>query len=167
MVQVLLSLESLRMVYFSYFHSLLTYRIIFWGNSRHNNTIFRLQKTVIRIITGIRNRDSCREHFRTLKILPLQSQYILSLLLFVIDNKDRFRRNSEIHHINTRYHSRFYPCLSGHDNFKAVPGLVVWKFEHSVWHCFYKVYCLFCWRNERLSVMLYAFSSPRNLSLFW
>ena len=65
----------------SYFHSIMTYGIIFWGNSRHSNVIFRLHKRVIRIITGIRNRDSCREHFRTLKILPLQSQYILSLLL--------------------------------------------------------------------------------------
>ena len=40
-VKPVLSLESLRMVYFSYFHSLLTYGIIFWGNSRHSNTIFR------------------------------------------------------------------------------------------------------------------------------
>jgi len=71
-VKPLLSLQSLRMVYFSYFHSLLTYGIIFRGNSRHSHTIFRLQKRVIRIITGIRNKDSCREQFRTLKILPLQ-----------------------------------------------------------------------------------------------
>lgn len=103
---------SLRMVYFSYFHSIMTYGIIFWGNSRHSNVIFRLQKRVIRIITGIRNRDSCREHFRTLKILPLQSQYILSLLLFVIDNKGHFRRNSEIHHINTRNKSSLHQPLS-------------------------------------------------------
>jgi hypothetical protein len=34
--------------------------------------------------------------------LPLQSQYILSLLLFLVDNRDHFRVNSEIHHINTR-----------------------------------------------------------------
>ena len=80
-------------------------------NSRHSNVIFRLQKRVIRIITGIRNRDSCREHFRTLKILPLQSKYILSLL-FVIDNKGHFRRNSEIHHINTRNKSSLHQPLS-------------------------------------------------------
>ena len=41
LVKPLLSLGSFRMVYFSYFHSLLTYGIIFWGNSRHSNTIFR------------------------------------------------------------------------------------------------------------------------------
>jgi len=26
-------------------------------------------------MVGIRNRDSCREYFKRLKILPLQSQY--------------------------------------------------------------------------------------------
>jgi hypothetical protein len=35
-------------------------------------------------------------------MLPLQSQYILSLLLFVVDNGDYFEVNSEIHNINTR-----------------------------------------------------------------
>jgi len=48
-------------------------------NSHYSSIIFRLQKRIIRIIVGIRGRDSCREHFKKLKILPLQSQYILSL----------------------------------------------------------------------------------------
>jgi hypothetical protein len=42
-----------------------------------------------------------REYFRDLKILPLQSQYIYSLSLFVINNKHHFKVNSEIHNINT------------------------------------------------------------------
>ena len=41
------------------------------------------KKETIKIIMGIRNRDSCREYFRKLKILPLHSQYILSLSLFL------------------------------------------------------------------------------------
>jgi len=107
-----LSLESLRMVYFSYFQSLMTYGIIFWANSYYSKVNFQLQKRVIRFITGIRNRESCREHFRTLKILPLQSQYILSLLIFVIDNKDHFKRNFEVHHINTRNKLSLHQPLS-------------------------------------------------------
>jgi hypothetical protein len=50
---------------------------------------------------GIRNRDSCREHFRKLKILPLQCQYILSLSIFAIYNKNYLKLNTEIHNINT------------------------------------------------------------------
>ena len=62
-VKPFLSQDSLTMVYYSYFHSVMTYRLIFWGNSHHSNVIFRLQKRIIRIIVGIRGRDSCREHF--------------------------------------------------------------------------------------------------------
>jgi hypothetical protein len=70
-------LESMRTVYFSYFHSIMTYGLIFWGNSPLCIRIFRLQKRVIRIITNSRSSDSCRELFKKLKILPLCSQYIL------------------------------------------------------------------------------------------
>jgi len=76
-VKPFLSLDSLKMVYYSYFHSVLTYGLIFCGNSHHSNIIFKLQKRIIRIIVEIRDRDSCTEHFKNLKILPLQSQYIL------------------------------------------------------------------------------------------
>jgi hypothetical protein len=38
-------------------------------------------------MVGIRDRELCREYFRKLKILPLQSLYIYLLLLFVINNR--------------------------------------------------------------------------------
>jgi hypothetical protein len=47
--------------------------------------------------------ESCTEYFRKLKILPLQSKYILYLLLlFVINSKQHFKVNSEIHNVSTR-----------------------------------------------------------------
>jgi hypothetical protein len=91
------------MIYFSYFHSLMTYGIIFWGNSPLSILIFRIQKRVIRIITDSRSWDSCRELFKNLTILPLQSQYIFSLLLFMSNNREQFKSNSQIHSINTRH----------------------------------------------------------------
>jgi hypothetical protein len=96
------SQESLKMVYYSYFHSIMTYGLIFWGNSCYSNTVFRLQKIIIRIVVGIRDRDPCREYFRELKILPLQSQYIYSLSQFVINNRHHFKVNSDTHNINAR-----------------------------------------------------------------
>ena len=101
-VQPFLSLDSLKLIYYSYIHSILTYGIIFWGNTLYSNVIFRMEKRIVRIMVGIRNRDSCREYFKRLKILPLQSQYLLSLLLFVAENVDYFRLNSEIHDFNTK-----------------------------------------------------------------
>jgi hypothetical protein len=81
-VKPFLSQESLRMVYFSCFHSTMAYGLVFWGNSYHSNAVFKLQNRIIRIMVGIRDRESCREYFMKLKILPLQSQYIY--LLFII-----------------------------------------------------------------------------------
>ena len=107
-VQPLLSLDSLKLICYSHFHSVLTYGIIFWGNTPHSNVIFKMQKRIVRIMVGIRNRDSCREYFKRLKILPLQSQYLLSLLLFVAENIDYFRLNSEIHGFNTKNKSNLH-----------------------------------------------------------
>jgi hypothetical protein len=83
-IQGMMSQETLRMVYFAYVHSIMSYRIIFGGNQPHSEKIFKIQKRVIRIITNSRARDSCRELFKKLEILPLYSQYVFSLSVFVI-----------------------------------------------------------------------------------
>jgi len=54
---------------------------------------------------GSSNRDSCCEVFKNLEVLPLLSQYIFSLLLFVVKNRELFRPNSYVQNINTRYNS--------------------------------------------------------------
>jgi hypothetical protein len=51
---------------------------------------------------GIGYRKSCRESFKELKILTLSSQYIFSLLLFVVHYMGYFASNSVYHNINTR-----------------------------------------------------------------
>jgi hypothetical protein len=68
----------------------------------HNVKIFKIQNNILRIITGYRSRDSCRDLFTKLKILPLQSQYILSLLSFVVYNKNKLELISNIYNMNTR-----------------------------------------------------------------
>ena len=57
---------------------------------------------------GLRTRDSCRKPFKHFRILPLQSQYILSLLTFVVANKSLFQVNSDRHGINTRQNFNLY-----------------------------------------------------------
>ena len=78
--------------------------------------IFKMWKNIIRIITGCRSRDSCTDLFKNLKILHLQSQYILSLLLFVVNSKNKFKLNSEVYQIvdkNATFTSlhRIYHCI--------------------------------------------------------
>jgi hypothetical protein len=86
----------------------MAYGIIFWGNSINSSKIFKIQKRAIRIIMGCKSRDSCRNLFKELKILPFVSQYIFSLLIFVINNKNYFITNSENHSIHNRSSSNFH-----------------------------------------------------------
>jgi hypothetical protein len=54
-----------------------------------------------RIITECRSKDSCRDLFKNLKILPLLSHYLTSHLLSVVNNTNKFKLNSGVYNINT------------------------------------------------------------------
>ena len=100
-IKSFLSLETIRMVFF-YVHSILKYGIIFWGTSSHVKSVFKIQKRIIRIMTNSRSKDSCRDLFKLLNILPLQSQYIYSISVFVVMNRGLFKLNCDVHNIQTR-----------------------------------------------------------------
>ena len=96
------TLDTLKMIYFAYFHTVMEYGIIFWGISVGNKSIFQHQKRIIRIMIGSTSRNSCRPLFCSLEILTLTSQYILSLMRFLSSNLDIFIFNTSVHKINTR-----------------------------------------------------------------
>ena len=75
----------------------------------------RNKRDVINCIMGCGNRESCRNLFKELNILPLMSQHIISLLLFVSNNREQYFTNSEIHNINTRHSSNLH-LLRAHLN---------------------------------------------------
>jgi hypothetical protein len=112
-IKPFLSLEMLKMVCFSYVHSLLTYGIIFCGNSTHSKVIFKIQKHIVRIMTDSGSRESCCPLFMALDILPLQSQYISCISVFIVMNRDLFISNYGIHNIRTRQiHDLHMPALN-------------------------------------------------------
>jgi hypothetical protein len=86
----------------------MSYGIIFWGNSSYSSIIFKIQNRVIKIMMGCGYRESCRKLFKELKILPLSSQYIFSLLLFVVNNTDYLVSNNAYHSNNTRQRNDLY-----------------------------------------------------------
>jgi len=96
------------MIYHAFFHPAVSYEIIFWGQSSCSSTIFSMQKKAIRIMEGCGNRVSCRNLFRKLQILPFAAQYMLSLLMFAVQNKSLFSTNIENHNIDTRQRNNFY-----------------------------------------------------------
>jgi hypothetical protein len=54
---------------------------------------------------NVDSRTSCRNLFKQLSILPLQSQYIFSLMMFVARNKELFVINVNFHNFPTRSHN--------------------------------------------------------------
>ena len=69
----------------------MTYGIIFWGNSADRSNVFQLQKKKLFGLLRIpATAPYVANYLKKLDILPLQSQYILSLALFVIKNMEIF-----------------------------------------------------------------------------
>jgi hypothetical protein len=106
------SINTLKIIYFAYFHSIINYGIIFWGNSIESKKVFLAQKEIIRIMTGSSPKTSCKPLFQSLRILTVYSQYIFSLMKFLLQNQEMFTSNSEVHNINTRNKSKLYKPIS-------------------------------------------------------
>jgi glucose-6-phosphate 1-dehydrogenase len=68
---------------------------VFWGNSYHSSTVFKLQKRIITIMVGF--RDAMERIFQKIKNTTTTVS-----LLFVINNRQHFKINSDMHNINTR-----------------------------------------------------------------
>jgi len=92
----------IKTIYFAYFHSILEYGIAFWGNFTESVKVFKLQKRVIRLMTGYNVRASCRPLFPRLGIMTLSSQYIFSLMRFLSQNLQLHTFNLNIHNYSTR-----------------------------------------------------------------
>jgi hypothetical protein len=105
------NINTLKMIHFAYFHSVMEFVIIFWGVSVESKIIFLQQKRIIRIMTGSPTRTTCKMLFQKLKILTLISQYILSLMRFLLSNLNIFTFNSSEHNINTRLRLKLHKPL--------------------------------------------------------
>jgi hypothetical protein len=112
-----MSTETLRMVYFAYVHSIMSYGIIL-GKNQPYSKIFKIQKRVIKIITTSRMRDSCGELFQRLEILPLYSQYTFSLSIFVIKNNYLYNTNNQSHTVHTRFKTNLHPPIANLTKFQ-------------------------------------------------
>jgi len=94
------------------------------------------------------NRESCFELFKKLNFLPLYSQYILSLLLFIVKNINMFKSNSVVHSINTRHCSDLY-----------LPSVHLSKVQKGVYHSGIKVFICLPPRIKSLSSDMRKFKS--------
>jgi len=89
------------MIYFSYFHSIMPYGIIFWGKSSQNNSIFKIQKATIRVIVNSSSTTSCHELFKQLKDFHSSFSVYLFLINVCFKNRCCFESNSDVHNRST------------------------------------------------------------------
>jgi hypothetical protein len=94
-IKPFVSTNILKIIYYSYFQSVLTYSSMYCGNSSSLDRVFRMKKRAVRLMMGRSYRESCRDLFKALGILPLRSQYIYSLMMFVIKNREKFVTNKD------------------------------------------------------------------------
>lgn len=91
-LQPLISQNSLKSVYFSHFHSLMSYGTVIWGNSTDAKRVFLLQKRALRLLAGVKPRHPCKELFKTYRIMTHYSLYMFEVLMFVRTNIRTFKR---------------------------------------------------------------------------
>lgn len=93
-----LDFTTLKVLYFPNFHSLISYGIIFWGNSIDVNRIFVLQKRAIRAMLNLKPRDSCKEYFINYNIPTVISLYILECASYVKKHYSEIFHKNELQH---------------------------------------------------------------------
>lgn len=95
-----IDLELLKLVYYSNFQSILSYGIIFWGNSSYVSGLFVVQKRALRTVLHLGYRESCRGFFKSNNILTVYGLYIYRLLIFVSKHSQYFEPYKNLN--NTR-----------------------------------------------------------------
>jgi hypothetical protein len=68
-------------------------------------------------------------YLKKTKILPLHSQYIFSLLIYVIKNKHLFNTNYQIHSVHTRFKTNLHPPIAN-----------VTVFQKGMYYCGIKIF---------------------------
>jgi hypothetical protein len=91
----------IRSVCFAHCYAHFKYGLVFWGGNPKNKTIFKLQKRVLRIISGVSRWYSCRQLFQNLNLLSLPYMYIYEIVCYIKLNLEKLEQNNAIHNYNT------------------------------------------------------------------
>ena len=73
--------------------------------------VFLLQKKAIRIMNNLRQRESCKYHFKKEQILTVPATYVLHNIKYVHTHVGQLKKNDVFHNKNTRNASLLrVPC---------------------------------------------------------
>lgn len=153
-VKMTVSPASLLLIYHSYFHSILTYGILFWGSASEAMRLFIIQKRAVRIIAGISKRHSCKEHFSKLQILTLPSALIMAAATFAYSNHDQFPQNATLHQHSTRNNSNIHIPFFTHSFFKNSPTYLCSQIFNSIPLDIKKTKCQISFKHKLKSYLI-------------
>lgn len=97
-----LAFNALISIYYSLFHSHISYGVQLWGNAPGAQKIFKLQKKVVRLMGNLGYREHCRPHFVRMQILTLPCMHVYQQLMDVHKNINHLSFNSDYHSYSTR-----------------------------------------------------------------
>jgi hypothetical protein len=103
--------------------------------------IFTLWKRTVRIIAGVKCRNSCRNLFMRSEILPIPCGYIFTLMTFAVNIQEHFQTNSAVHSVNTRNRDHLTDQLPTFHVFKEVQIMLASK-SSTVYHQIWEVLCI-------------------------
>lgn len=101
-IKAISDLTTAKTAYFSLFETHLRYGLAVWGAASAANIekILLIQKKAIRTLAGLGRLDSCREAFKSLKILTIVGLYIQEVVMYV--EGEELLRGSDLHTYHTR-----------------------------------------------------------------
>lgn len=127
--------KTMKQIYFAHIHSHIAFGACLYGATTKLNLdkILKLQKRAIRTILKLKYNESVKEHFKTLKIPTVYSQYIFDTIMISVINQSNLPVLDKKHQYNTRhksetaterYNLKFYekkPTFIGRKFFKQIP----------------------------------------------
>ena len=135
-----LTKEALISLYYSFVYLYLIYCNHVWGLAckTHMNTLFLLQKRIIRIIAGVNRRSHTDPIFKELKLLKCNdiNTYLIGRLMHRIYSGDitllqsYFKKNKEVHQYGTRQINHYHvPPVKTELGKSALRfhGVVIWN----------------------------------------
>lgn len=104
--------DTLCIIYHGLFVSVARYGIICWGSTSNENMarLMLIQKRVIRSMAKLGNRESCKDIFRTWKLLTIPAIFILESITYTLGS-DNFARLADISTYQTRTNDMAIPLF--------------------------------------------------------
>jgi len=115
-------------------------------------------------MTNSKKMDSCWEMSETMEILPFSSQYIFSLLLYMVYNQHLFIKNLEVHNHDTTSANSFHLPITNLTKYrKGAQYAGIKIFIHLPTHIKCAANEVHVFKSAWKSVLLFHFSLLRNI----